>query len=389
MSISAILLIAAGAALSNAAPVVEATPDEPEAVLATEAAYTVEGWRNVHGGVRTGSELVSLLELSARLDSAAIGVRGWELYASAFFANGGAFGEAFAGSVQGVSGIEAERGHRPGELHLQWQSQNAAVLAGFYDVNSEFDAIEGSALFLQPSHAMGPPFALSGANGPSTYPVTGLGVRGQIKRGAWLLRAAAIDGFPGAEDDPQQPSFEIDADEGALLLSELNYSTETGARAALGYWTYTAPFAPYASDTTDQVGRTHGNDGGYVLLESAPRDWLGARVHGYARLARADERFNVIENFVGAGLVSARNFVHGDHQWGVAFAWAKLSDASRMAAEATLPDHETIFELSYRVQFLNGLVVQPDVQYVLQPAAFSGLDDAWILGLRLEWRLNR
>ena len=75
--------------------------------------------------------------------------------------------------AQGASNISAPNIWK---LFEAWYQQNLfqerfSVLAGLYDVTSEFDVISSaSELFVNSSFGTNPTFALSGRNGPSTFP---------------------------------------------------------------------------------------------------------------------------------------------------------------------------------------------------------------------------
>ncbi|KQM94346.1 hypothetical protein ASE70_11115 [Sphingomonas sp. Leaf22] len=58
--------------------------------------------------------------------------------------------------------------------------------AGLYDINSEFDALQTSLLFVNSAFGMGSDLGTSGRNGPSTFPGTGLAIRGQARLGRAL-----------------------------------------------------------------------------------------------------------------------------------------------------------------------------------------------------------
>lgn len=90
---------------------------------------------------------------------------------------------ALVGDVQGVSDLEAPPGIKVGEA---WPQQNMlgnrlSLLAGRYDVSTEFDFTRSGSLFLNNSLGIAPEFALSGVRGPSIYPLTAAGVRLAIK----------------------------------------------------------------------------------------------------------------------------------------------------------------------------------------------------------------
>jgi porin len=50
-----------------------------------------------------------------------------------------------------------------------------------------------------------------------------------------------------------------------------------------------------------------------------------------------------------------------------------------------LQRRETTVEITYRAPVTDWLTLQPDLQYVRQPGFDPGLEDAWVIGLRLEF----
>ncbi|MBU4434263.1 MAG: carbohydrate porin [Alphaproteobacteria bacterium] len=65
-----------------------------------------------------------------------------------------------------------------------------------------------------------------------------------------------------------------------------------------------------------------------------------------------------------------------------AIAHAGIGKPARRSGD--LPSAETTVELTYRYQVNDRLALQPDVQYVVHPASQAGLDNALIVGLRLN-----
>ena len=45
---------------------------------------------------------------------------------------------------------------------------------------------------------------------------------------------------------------------------------------------------------------------------------------------------------------------------------------------------ETAFELVWKIQATEWLIVRPDLQWILDPGGDASLDDAWIAALRIE-----
>lgn len=92
--------------------------------------------------------------------------------------------------------------------------------------------------------------------------------------------------------------------------------------------------------------------------------------------------------YVGGGLVytGALPGRPGD-RLGLAFASAANGDRFREAAAfagTPVERRETVWELTYRIEFGEAFALQPDVQYVVNPSTDPTLDDAWVVGLRFE-----
>ena len=47
-------------------------------------------------------------------------------------------------------------------------------------------------------------------------------------------------------------------------------------------------------------------------------------------------------------------------------------------------DYEMIIEFSYNIHVARWLAVQPDLQYVINPNGTDDIDDALVLGVRIE-----
>jgi porin len=126
----------------------------------------------------------------------------------------------FVGDALGVSNMQA-----PAALKLEeaWLQQNffanhSSVLAGLYDLNSEFYRLQSAGLFLNNSFGIGPEFSKSGREGPSIFPFTSLGARFALKpeRGV-VLRAAILDGVPFERPDGHAA---FQSGDGLLFVSE-------------------------------------------------------------------------------------------------------------------------------------------------------------------------
>ena len=357
--------------------------------------YTAEAWRNASGGIRRGNRYLDNLDLTLTVDAGrALGWRGATLFVYALYNNGRAFSGDLVGDAQTVSNIET--GVRALRLYQAWVEQRfagdrASLKVGLYDLNSEFDTTNVGSLSLLSSHGIGPEFAQSGRNGPSIFPYTSLAVRGEYRLGTTLtLRAALLDGVP---DDPRRPrrtAIILGHGDGALGVAEADYVGPL-ANVTVGYWRYTARFAPWSRDAPDRTVR--GNDGAYLVVErrfthadpALPGDKRG--LAGFVQAGAADPRFNRIARYVGAGLVYTGVLASHEDRLGVTFARATFSNAYRhQQAEdgIAVRSAESVVELTYRRAVNRYLTLQPDLQYILRPSAGPTLHNALAFGLRIE-----
>lgn len=360
--------------------------------IAVESIYTGEIWRNAAGGTASGNRYLDNLDITVDADGEQLfGIEGLQLFGYLLYNNGHSVGE-LTNAAQGVSNIESTRAVRLYELWTQWQpgSGDSSVRFGLYDLNSEFDSMETAALFINPSHGIGPDFSQSGENGPSIFPTTSLAVRALKTSGPWTFQAAALDGVPGDADRPDRSGIHLSSEEGALLVGEINYRTSSDARVGAGYWQYTAEFASFATDAAGEPRQERGNAGFYLLAESAA--YFSADpdrgLRFFARTGAAEDEINPVRRYYGAGAVvtgwSARRAAD---QIGFAVAIAELGTPfreSQQFAGMNTTRREYNYELTYRSNVTQWLTLQADVQYVIDPGMDPALESAWVVGLRFE-----
>lgn len=361
------------------------------------AAYTGEYLRNARGGLETGGAYLDNLDLQLAIDGErAFGVPGLSAFVYGLYNNGGSISGRYVGDIHAVSNIEAVRALRLYEAWVDWQPSRRRELSlrlGLYDVNSEFDSSEVSGLFINGTHGMGIDFSQAGLNGPSIFPFTSLALRLQARwREGWSARFAVLDGVP---QDPQHPAatrIRLGGADGALYAAEVAHEG-SGRRVVLGHWHFTTDFDDLALvDASGQPLRHSGSHGSYAFVEGdlwRPAD-TGRRLQGVLRLGVASADVNPVQRSLRVGLVLDEPFVDGvADQLGVALAVARYGEPYLLGsagAGARRLRSETNVELTYRVAPTGWLTLQPNLQWVINPAGEPGIADAWVLGLRFEVR---
>lgn len=353
--------------------------------------YTSDFWRNVEGGLATGSAFIGNAEMILDVEGSPGGFRS---RIHAIYNNGKSFSE-LVGDTHVVSNIEADRASRLLEAWMEYApfSDDRSLKVGLYDLNTEFDASEVGGALINSTFGIGLDAAQSGVVGPSIFPYTGLALRGRWRFDErWLLQGVVIDGVPNDLDSPRQfASLRLDADEGELWVGELEHRTERW-RTVVGHWRYSAAFDTLDGLTDGTPRAARNNSGTYGFVEGPVWQSGERRLLAMLRVGVAEPRFNRVESTLQAALVLERPWLNreGEHvAFGVAYA-RNGRPAQRLASadgDALLRE-ETVVELTWRVPVTPRIVLQPDIQYILNPGSAPGLDDALALGLRLELDLT-
>lgn len=119
-----------------------------------------------------------------------------------------------------------------------------------------------------------------------------------------------------------------------------------------------------------------------MLFKEKPKDDADTQGLGlFFRYGYAPQDVNPIEHFwsIGAqyqGLIPTRD----DDVLGFGFAQGRVSGASEALGGG---DQESVYEWYYNIKVLPWLHVSPDCQYIVNPGASGGQQDALIVGLRI------
>lgn len=388
-----------------AAPSVERAPGNVELPtvegrdpLLVQFAYTGDILSSVSGGMQRGTRWIHNASViaTADLDHLA-GVPRTTALVHGFYNNGASFSGGVVGDAQVVSSIEA--GTPLVRLLEAWvehagQGDRWSAKIGLYDINSEFDALQTALLFVNSAFGMGSDLGASGRNGPSTFPSTGLAIRGQARIGRTLtIRAAAADGVPNDPAFPRRLRVGLRHGNGALLIGESD--VELGnIRLLAGGWSYTASVDDrFDAGSEAATVRRVRSSGLYLRGEAqlAGNDDQGLR--GFVRLGTASGRANIFGRFASGGLVW-RGLLPGrpGDNSGIAVAYAGAGSASRdlaLTRYGRAPRGETAIELTHRIALTDWLGVQPHAQYVLDPGLDPTVDDALVFGIRLTGAFAR
>ncbi len=359
--------------------------------IAVEAVLTTDIIRNFNGGIEQDSVLLGNLDLTLEIDTGKAGL--WKngtffIYGLGNF-NSGKLLTEIVGDFQATSNIEADEAFK---LYEAWYEQRfgdyASLLFGLHDYNSEFDVVEYGGLFLQSSFGISPDIS---QNGPSIFPLTALALRLKIwPTESLYIMSALYDGVPGDPKNPTHASIQFDKGDGLFGALEIGDTISDPGdleyhKYAVGVWVLTAEVEDFTGNTQDENSGIYFIGEKTLLEEGLSHGSLGVFVQlGFTHADR-----NQVASYWGAGL-NYRGLLGSrpEDVLGIAVANARSGSNYRRYVrdvEGQAADHsETAIELTYQARVQPWLIIQPDLQYVINPSMDSGLDNALVAGIRTE-----
>ena len=357
--------------------------------------YTTQFWSTASGGIDEGSDFADDLNIAFEIDGEkAFGIAGNTVMLSFLNNNGTAANTRHVGSVQGVDNIETDT--HTFKLFEAWVEQQfldnrLSILLGLHDLNSEFWVTDISGNFIKPVMQIGQTLAQTGTNGPSVFPQAGLTGRVRVNptENSYFM-FAAYEGIPGDPDRTSGTHFSSETDEGLLLIAEaaLMPPAPDGVEGnvnkfAIGAWRYT-------EEQPDLVGAGTSNQVGAYFLSSyqlyhnptTGEGLAGFLNGGIAEGSTVQTDWDVEAGLVATGWVPNRP----DGEIGLGIALAHNSDEYK-TANTPSDTVETSYELYYRDTLWNGVTIQPDLQYVVNPGTDPSIDNATLVGMRLDFNL--
>ncbi|OYP28417.1 carbohydrate porin [Rhodopirellula sp. MGV] len=353
-----------------------------------EYIYTGEVFNNARGGLNTNDATLyrGNLDLVFTLDTEAAGL--WSggrllVYANQF--HGRTLSLEDVGDVQFYSNIEGDP--RPADtfqLNEYWYEQVSAdgrilTKVGKQDANADFAYVDLGGDFVHSSFGQIPTVPLP------TWPNPGLGIAVIADVSDVLhLKGGIYDGT--ATTGPStggRSGFESLGDYGMMLLSEVLITSSLAEDEALtgayrvGAWYHSDNFDDLRPGATDPFRENYGMYLGIDQLLWLERcsDDSAQGLGVFFQFGWAPSDRNEIDLYLGGGL-TYQGLAPGrpDDLFGVGIANAGFRDQTL--------DPERAVELFYKFQLTPCSSLQPDLQYISNPA--GSIDDALVIGLRTE-----
>ncbi|MEH3104048.1 MAG: carbohydrate porin [Sphingomonas phyllosphaerae] len=370
----------------------QADKEPPTIVVAAKLTADVTGV--AAGGVARGARYLDNLDVVADADLERM--TGWRRSAAhvSLLNNFGGRPNDLAGSIQGIDNVEVAKTRL--KLYEAWVEKGVGAYVtlrtGLYDVNSEFYQNDAAGLLISPMFGVGSELASTGVNGPAIFPSTALAMRFRAATPSVYAAVAIVNARAGTIGD--EHGIDVSGRDGALLIGEVGWTGR--GKLAIGAWHYTREQPRIIPPGVTLADRRRYSEGVYLLAE---RGLIGVDDGGRGRYLAAFLRIGgsdgVTTPFGGgwqSGMMLKRPFAarpNGVLSLGIGS--GLLSGNYRRSTPVDLPragPAETIVEATYRDDITANVAIQPDIQYVIHPAANPLIRSALILGVRLTIRAS-
>lgn len=359
-----------------------------------QAGYTSDVLGVAAGGAPGGTFYAGLMDFGLAADFEKLA--GWEggsFQTTWLWLSGSGPVDQLANSPLGLSGISGYPTLRLLELWFQQEFHDGKISLRFGQLaaDSEFLVSEYSGLFVNTTFGWPLIAAANLPNGGPASPMGTPGVRLALQPAEWLaFRTAALQGnvFP-QNQNLHGFEYSLNAQTGFTFLTEARASWGVAGKSTTlpgsikpGAWFQTGESADPLSAQTSA-----GNFGIYAVLDQMLLREKGDEGLGFfGRVSFAPPDRNVYSfyfdtGFTYRGLVPGRD---GDTA-GIALGFGKTTPGweREISASGGIPGgSQTVLEVTYQIEITPWFLLQPDLQFLIQPAGQSDLPNSLALGAR-------
>jgi porin len=387
LSGAALVAVMSATAISN-----QCSAQETGNGWSTEVTYTADVTGVVSGGAAQAGRFLDNLDIIVDGDlERLIGMRGAKLHVYLLNNNGGE-PNAVAGTLQGVDNIEV--GDQGARLYEFWIEQDfgegrGSVLAGLYDVNSEFYSTAASDLLIAPPFGIGSELAATGPNGPSIFPSTALSAR--LRLGSMdgrYVQVAAVNAEASTLGDVD--GIDADFDHGGLFLAEAGWTGPL--RLAVGGWRYGEEQDDIRDTLLSGDPAASVAQGAYVLAEGQFHETeAGLTARAFLRAGMSDGDTTDFQGGWQAGVRLDHVLAsRPDSALSLGLHQGLLSDKARdnfRDAGVDPANAEEGFELTFADTY-GRFTVQPSVQWIHNPGGDRDAESVVVATMRLAVAIN-
>ncbi len=345
------------------------------------ATYTGDIVSNIMGGIETGTVYLGMMNVSLGFDTEKANLwKGGEFFIMGANTHGAEPTSELIGDFQTVSNIEA------GPLtyfHELWYKQafgKVSIVLGIQDLNAEFVASEYGGNFINSSFGI-PSIFVDNISSP-IFPNTALGISATWGvNDNFSIRTSVFDGNSSTfDDDPINIEPDFNKNSGFQTFTELQYNYSL-FNSKLGT-AKTGIFYHNHKLVETEIEEVHNEAYGFYLLvdqqlynENEKGEGLGF----FIQISFSPNDINFDSTYLGFGFVYTGLIPkRGDDALCIGVAHAQVNNYHNKS--------ETAIELNYSAQLNKYISIQPDIQYIINPAGTDNdLDNALVALLRFNF----
>jgi len=315
------------------------------------ASYIGDVVSNFDGGIKTGTNYLGKANISLGFDTKKAGWwTGGEFYTKLLNTHGNMPSVNLIGDFQTASNIEAGN---ITNLYELWYNQTLGkfdITVGLQDLNVNYVTTENGGLFLNSSFGV---YSVMSKNITlPIFPLTALGATIQwnvSKHFNWQV--ALFDGTPNSRN-PYNTNCIISKKDGYLIVSEFQL-----AKSLVKGQEGTYKVGIYYHEQNYSVNEPHQNDGIYFIADQD----INRRFSAFTQIGFSPNSINKHNHFYSLGVnYKAFSNKRSEDKMGLAIAYAGIDDNNIRS--------ETAIELTYKLQMNENIYLQPDIQYIINPA---------------------
>lgn len=349
--------------------------------LELEASYISDNVANVSGGIKKGYAYLGMANLRLGLNTESAGLwKNGKLYINAANTHGSTPSADLVGDIQVLSNIEAGNHTFVQELWYSQSIKNFDITIGLQDLNVEFVNSENGSLFINSSFGIMP--IISNNVAAPIFPLTALGLTVKwnfSEKSTWLL--ALYDGCPlDFEENPYNLRWDFKPTDGVLSISEYHLRTSVFNRESIfKFGAVMHRHFEEKSEIPDSIRKT--TIGFYTTADVVLYSNNDRNVNLFAQAGYSPSSKSINDKYLTLG-VNCNGFLKKDKSDYLGLALARESVKNVLKPE-------TAIELTYHFPVTRNIFIQPDIQYIINPAGKGrNLDNSLVCLLRCGLTIN-
>lgn len=357
-----------------------------------EVALTQDAVSNMNGGIKRGQAFLGLIDLGFTIDTEKLNL--WEngnFHLQIQNTYGQTPTKSLVGDIQVFSNIENGTYTYLYQLWYKHQKENFSFILGKHDMNEEFFTSELAGEYINSSFGIMPTASI---NVPvSIFPYTTLGLAGSYKfNETFEARGGIYNGLPGKITHSNfGTDLNLKKQNGLLYVGELHFHDifqNNRGTYKMGVFHHSGRFDNDINNDKPQKGVS----GLYFIADQMIFTTDKLNEQGLGTMLQAGyspNKHSISDYYLAFGLNYFGVFQGNQKDMlGIAIAHASMNNSSPSQEESEYASCETAFEMIYKLQILNNLSIQPNIQYILHPGMKKTRGNALVGLLRIQWNYN-